>query len=701
MKNKLLSLKQFTKIIGIIIFLFSYAGCIEDEPATGSLGNLELNPGEMIVNTSTVIKLRIQADPGIKVSSTDLKIIKIGKDGKESEIGSVADNGNLSEFGDDIKGDNIFNGRVTITETSSGEIFLKVKGEMFNDKGNPVAIQSEKAGLKVYEDIKPTEIKSLFTVQNGIKTQLKTFLGNNQSNAPQAIGKLLEWIKARPEVESASLSNGSSIEIKYKSGLMGGVVISLEDANGKVDTRGGLSVPQPGEPKERAKTAKIPVNKQTRGENYYSSSEINYRDDFNPDHIGNRNVFIYAPYEASWKNNERPHIINILDTLKCGDFDVTYYTNQDANVARFAEMMSYGMVVLSTHGSGGGKAVLTGEIADTLLPEYQTYKALMKGDNPKMGISKNITISKQGDVVDKKDVYKLYASYISSMTGTFPQSVILANFCGSDQTPPLKDAFIGKGAKTYFGYTETVNGGFCVAVAKDVFLTLASKKKNTADVSKINTSDPQEPFATLKMEGSGTMRYPSEIVNGNFEKGMLGWTKSGDGRVISQLGSEDTGEGLYMGIISTGLGYTTATGSIFQSFTVPNNANTLELEWNFLSEEFLEYIGSAYQDKFSIVLQSDYFGEEILLSRTIDGIAASFGAKAPTIEIPEGIPGDLISVSPDIVFDRGGVYMTGWQSESFDIKSYRGRCVTLIFRSTDVGDSIYDTAILIDDVKIK
>jgi hypothetical protein len=134
---------------------------------------------------------------------------------------------------------------------------------------------------------------------------------------------------------------------------------------------------------------------------------------------------------------------------------------------------------------------------------------------------------------------------------------------------------------------------------------------------------------------------------------------------------------------------------------VPNNANTLELEWNFLSEEFLEYIGSSYQDKFSIVLQSEYFGEEILLSRTIDGIAASFGAKAPTVEIPEGVPGNLIAVSPDIVFDQGGVYKTGWQSESFDIKSYRGKCVTLIFRSTDVGDSIYDTAILIDDVKIK
>jgi hypothetical protein len=701
MKTELFSLKLMAKIAGFMIILLIYPGCIEDETATGNLGKLELNPGEMIVNTSTIIKLRIQAQPGIKISSENLKVIKIGKDGKESEIGAVADNGNLLEYGDDIKGDNIFNGKVTVTESVSGDIFLKVKGEMFNDKGNPVAVQSEKTVLKVYEDIKPSEIKSLFTVQNDIKNQLKTFLGNNQSNAPQAIGNLLEWIKARPEVESASLSNGSSIEIKYKSGLMGGVVISLEDANGKVDTRGGLSVPQPGEPKERGKTAKIPVSKQTRGENYYAGSEINYRDDFDPDLIGNRNVFIYAPYEASWANNERPHIINILDTLKCGDFDVTYYTNQDANVARLAEMMSYGMVVLSTHGSGGGKALLTGEIADTLLPEYQTYKALMKGDEPKMGISKNITISKQGAVIDKKDVYKLYASYISSLTGIFPQSVILANFCGSDQTPPLRDAFLGKGAKTYFGYTESVNGGFCVAVSKDVFLTLASKKKTTADVSKINTSDPQPPNATFKIQGSGTMRYPSEIVNGNFEKGMLGWTKSGDGRVISQLGSEDTGEGLYMGIISTGLGYTTATGSIFQSFTVPNNANTLELKWNFLSEEFLEYIGSSYQDKFSIVLQSEYFGEEILLSRTIDGIAASFGAKAPTDEIPEGVPGDLIAVSPDIVFDQGNVYMTGWQSESFDIKSYRGKCVTLIFRSTDVGDSIYDTAILIDDVKFK
>ena len=48
-----------------------------------------------------------------------------------------------------------------------------------------------------------------------------------------------------------------------------------------------------------------------------------------------------------------------------------------------------------------------------------------------------------------------------------------------------------------------------------------------------------------------------------------------------------------MGIISTGLGFTTTTGKIFQSFRVENNQSTLTVKWNFLSEEFLEYINST------------------------------------------------------------------------------------------------------------
>jgi hypothetical protein len=60
----------------------------------------------------------------------------------------------------------------------------------------------------------------------------------------------------------------------------------------------------------------------------------------------------------------------------------------------------------------------------------------------------------------------------------------------------------------------------------------------------------------------------------------------------------------------------------------------------------------------------------------------------------------LISVSPGIVFDEGGVFMTGWQTSNLDVSAFVGKRITLIIRAGDVGDSVYDTAILLDDVSV-
>ena len=118
------------------------------------------------------------------------------------------------------------------------------------------------------------------------------------------------------------------------------------------------------------------------------------------------------------------------------------------------------------------------------------------------------------------------------------------------------------------------------------------------------------------------------------------------------------------------------------------------MKWNFLSEEFLEYIGSTYQDYFNVVVKDANGVENVLLDRTIDALATQFGATKTD-------PGTLTSVSPDIVFDRGGVYMTGWQTSTFTISQYAGQRITLILRAGDVGDSIYDTAILLDDIAVQ
>jgi hypothetical protein len=237
--------------------------------------------------------------------------------------------------------------------------------------------------------------------------------------------------------------------------------------------------------------------------------------------------------------------------------------------------------------------------------------------------------------------------------------------------------------------------GFVEMVSDSIAKRLAVDGKTTGNTF-FAATDPESPFAVFtKIVGSDDLSFSATLLNKDYELGTIeGWTKSGDGRVISRLGTVNPSQGSFMGIISTGLGYTTSSGSISQCFTVQNNQSSMKLKWNFLSEEFLEFIHSQYQDYFKIILKKQDGSEVTLLSKNIDGIAAQFGADTNQI-------GQLIKVSPDIVFDEGGVYMTGWQDSSFDLTPYRNQVITVIFIAGDVGDSIYDTAILLDDIIIQ
>jgi hypothetical protein len=180
------------------------------------------------------------------------------------------------------------------------------------------------------------------------------------------------------------------------------------------------------------------------------------------------------------------------------------------------------------------------------------------------------------------------------------------------------------------------------------------------------------------------MHFYLGLINGDFEYGnMTAWTTSGDGRTITSLGPLRPTEGSFMGIVSTGLGYTENYGSISQSFYV-NNETTLSLKWNFLSEEFMEYVGSIYQDYLKVSIIDDA-GEHELLRINIDNFAANYS---------------LEHVSPEIVFDRNDVYMTGWKTNTYDISAYKGKNVQLVIETGDVGDSKFDSATLLDEISI-
>ena len=185
------------------------------------------------------------------------------------------------------------------------------------------------------------------------------------------------------------------------------------------------------------------------------------------------------------------------------------------------------------------------------------------------------------------------------------------------------------------------------------------------------------------MRGSKDMHFYLGLINGDFEYGTLnGWNVSGDGRIITKLGSQKPLKGNYMGIVSTGLGYTEKYGSLSQTFRVTNE-ETLSISWNFLSEEFMEYVGSKYQDYLKISIK-DGSKTDVLFNKAVDNFASQYS---------------LSYISPKVEFDDGDVYMTGWQTSKFDISKYKGKSITLIIESGDVGDSVYDSATLLDEIK--
>jgi hypothetical protein len=200
--------------------------------------------------------------------------------------------------------------------------------------------------------------------------------------------------------------------------------------------------------------------------------------------------------------------------------------------------------------------------------------------------------------------------------------------------------------------------------------------------------------------GNSNLRLSGKLKNGGFEKKVLTpWTKAGDGRVIPHLGYTQPSEGSNMGIISTGLGYTTATGAIDQNFCMDSDDINLQFDWNFFSEEFNEYCGSRYQDSFSVKMYSfdpatgNIESEELLFEMAIDDLCGMVGQS--DVYFDKSYDGCEPSSGNDCK-----VWNSGWKNESIDISSFADKAVNLRFYATDIGDSVYDSAILIDNVRI-
>lgn len=285
----------------------------------------------------------------------------------------------------------------------------------------------------------------------------------------------------------------------------------------------------------------------------------------------------------------------------------------------------------------------------------------------------------------------------------FPGSVVYLGGCRTLYNGTMATSLIASGARTVLGYSNRVSSEFAYQAGYDFFFNLLMRTLPTSESWAGGASDPDNPSSFFRLFGALNMTAKEiEILNPGFETSdASAWVTDGDGRVISRLGDTTPIAGKFMGIISTGLGFTDKTGVISQSFCIPAGATELVFYWKYYSEEFHEFCGTAYQDAFEAKLTTKDGAEYPVVNLKVDDLCAPDDGKCEVDQCGS----QYVGLEPsDIDFDRGDTHMTSWQKSTYSLASFdseRNTPVTISFYCTDKGDSIFDTAVLVDSVSFR
>jgi len=215
------------------------------------------------------------------------------------------------------------------------------------------------------------------------------------------------------------------------------------------------------------------------------------------------------------------------------------------------------------------------------------------------------------------------------------------------------------------------------------------------------------PVATAP-ELAEALDIPPGFIVGSTLSGPAGGTA-----VFSNLGVIQPKQGDTLAVLSSGVAGTSApepgvdfapggvsgdTVSLVIDLDVPEGSNRLSLDFNFLSAEFPDFVGSIFNDTF-VVRVTDANGTRTIASASVNSsfFFAASGSRAGGTgfdiftEDPSGVDTSFGGGLPD-----AGV--TDWQSVEVEIAG--GGPVTLQFTIGDLGDGILDSAVVLDSVVI-
>lgn len=660
----------------------------DDKPVTdGKARLISVQASQNMVLTGSVSSVRIWAETaGLDPEAGYEVDLYFYNEEQWEKVTSLYDTGMLDENGDEIKNDGIYSQIIDINEseetTLKYKVILSCKGEDLDSSELEIVVKQKlsQADCELY-----LEVNQILAKYVSEQLEKSVSEGNSKEMAAD-IKELFE----NQKVKAVSVVDDWTVCVTLENGLFTYVQIA-DDTDKELMRRGSGS---------SYIDAELDNFEDFDPEDYEDDEDY---DDIDPDELNaletveeeygynfvlSNRVLLWNPFDTEWGESDETEIVKLLEEESAGTLDVDIVSDEKADAASLEKITDYGLVILASHGLEG-KWLVTGEkFGENLVHESELVSGEMsvfiRGELEQKNTQMNYMVNKDW--------------FNNHLENNFPNSVIINNSCTSLETEDFWDVFSSKGAKTYYGYTGAVTNDYVVLQTGDLLVSLLCEGDTTQEAYDYSYDRQYGEGAYFGIRGYGNMAFQigmmgGGIMNGGFEEGLSGWQKEGDGRSISHLGNIVPTEGNHMGIISTGLGYTQELGEISQKLTVPEEATKLSFDWNFLSEEFLTYIGSYYDDPFevSLILKDESQKKHTLISMDVNSIAEDFDA-----DIGQG--GKLIHVSPAIVFDHGDVWMTGWQKADVDISAYAGQQVTLTFSVKDAVDTVYTTAVLLDRI---
>ena len=652
------------------------------------------------------VTARIALTDRIPGEAIEVDLVRVDASGTVlAALAALADDGNVAN-GDDVPGDGVFSGKFAVDTATEGEFLLRVRAR----RGGGTDF-SEVVVFSVVEPFTDAEIAAA-TAAIDAAVGTEEAKGTVDLTAPElrnAKDNIVRELAGIEGVRSSRLTpDGRMILAEFENGLNYALLFVEEDASGEPvrHATGAGSRRDPGAPAAPIPGLDFYVDAGAKPSPFRragrrGAASAASGSDVAEDVIGASTALLLGPFEFEFGPSDETNLVHpsIRASTTPSFNPVHREVNHEVTVEDFKRFDDHGVSILSSHGgvSSGTVFVATGQEATEALKKQYKNDILTN----RLWVGQSVNVRRTGFwsilwATKTADTFYVTPDFIRHYNRDIPNSLVVMSICKGLANGSMSSALLAGGAGAFLSFTDTVASGFAGAsvrffidrmIAGDTVREALIKTHGT-----VGPDDGDGTPASLRFHGNGGLKLEGiGLLNGSFERNLLHWVgNGGDIRILTRLSDVRPWDGSRFVVLSSGLGSIGNSQAILrQSFVVPADASTLRFSYNVLSEEPDEYVGTEYDDQFEAHLYTGdaYSTSHLLAQESVNG---STWTKISGVDEDGGLfPGG-----------DGTAYQTGPKNVDFDVRPFRGQRVRLRFRVFDRGDSKYDTAAVIDDVRL-